>query len=162
MGNTIEENSTELIGDIQNLQNIELDLFNTLEKGIANNTLTADDKTTIVDQINKVSEMRIKSFANLNTMNLNYQDGVASASNVITQIKGKGNQIRHGVALTFRATADHVVPMSFGGRTNLDNLVTSCWNCNYGKYNALLEQMGVNDPRDTAVDSKLSWNGLLT
>ena len=25
----------------------------------------------------------------------------------------------------------------------------------------LLEQMGVNDPRDTAVDSKLSWNGLL-
>jgi len=26
----------------------------------------------------------------------------------------------------------------------------------------LLEQMGVNDPRDTAVDSKLSWNGLLT
>ena len=84
MGNTIEENSTELIGDIQNLQNIELDLFNTLEKGIANNTLTADDKTTIVDQINKVSEMRIKSFANLNTMNLNYQDGVASASNVIT------------------------------------------------------------------------------
>jgi hypothetical protein len=84
MGNTIEENSTELIGDIQNLQNIELDLFNTLEKGIANNTLTADDKTTIVDQINKVSEMRIKSFANLNTMNLNYQGGVSSASNVIT------------------------------------------------------------------------------
>jgi len=78
------------------------------------------------------------------------------------KVKGKGNQIRHGVALTFRATADHVVPMSFGGRTNLDNLVTSCWNCNYGKYNALLEQMGVNDPRETAVDSKLSWNGLLT
>lgn len=84
MGNTIEENSTELIGDIQNLQNIELDLFNTLEKGIANNTLTADEKTTIVDQINKVSEMRIKSFANLNNMNLSYQGGVSSASNVIT------------------------------------------------------------------------------
>jgi len=84
MGNPIEENSTELIGDIQNLQNIELDLFNTLEKGIANNTLTADDKTTIVDQINKVSEMRIKSFANLNNMNLFYQGGVSSASNVIT------------------------------------------------------------------------------
>ena len=78
------------------------------------------------------------------------------------KVKGKGNQIRHGVALTFRATADHVVPMSFGGRTNLDNLVTSCWNCNYGKYNALLEQMGINDPRDTDLDSKLNWNGLLT
>ena len=78
------------------------------------------------------------------------------------KVKGKGNQIRHGVALTFRAPADHVVPMSFGGRTNLDNLVTSCWNCNYGKYNALLEQMGINDPRDTDLDSKLNWNGLLT
>ena len=78
------------------------------------------------------------------------------------KVKGKGNQIRHGVSLAFRATADHVVPMSFGGRTSLDNLVTSCWNCNYGKYNALLEQMGVDDPRDTVVDSKFSWNGLLT
>ena len=54
-----EEESTELIGDIQNLQNIELDLFDTLEKGIANNTLTAADKTTIIDQIKKVSDMRV-------------------------------------------------------------------------------------------------------
>lgn len=76
------------------------------------------------------------------------------------KVKGKGNQIRHGVALTFRATADHVVPMSYGGRTNLENLVTCCWNCNYGKYNALLEQMGVDDPRDTPIDINLSWNGL--
>ena len=50
---------------------------------------------------------------------------------------GRSNKIRHGISLTFRATADHVVPISHGGRTSMDNLVTSCWNCNYGKYNGV-------------------------
>jgi hypothetical protein len=80
---TTEEESTELIGDIQNLQNIELDLYDTLEKGIANNTLTADDKSSLIDQINKVSEMRIKLFANLNSLNQHYQGSVASGGSVI-------------------------------------------------------------------------------
>jgi len=78
-----EEESTELIGDIQNLQNIELDLFDTLEKGIANNTLTAADKTTIIDQIKKVSDMRVNLFANLNTLNQHYQGSVTSNGSVI-------------------------------------------------------------------------------
>lgn len=73
---------------------------------------------------------------------------------------GKGNSIRHGIALTFRATADHVLPLSFGGRTNMDNLVTSCWNCNYGKYNVLIEQMGVADPRLRPPVITTNWDGL--
>jgi 5-methylcytosine-specific restriction endonuclease McrA len=73
---------------------------------------------------------------------------------------GKGNSIRHGIALTFRATADHVLPLSFGGRTNMDNLVTSCWNCNYGKYNVLIEQMGVTDPRLRPPVITTNWDGL--
>ena len=76
------------------------------------------------------------------------------------KVKGKGNQIRHGIALAFRATADHVVPISFGGRTNLDNLVTSCWNCNYGKYNALLEQMKIDNPCDRPTINENLWDGL--
>lgn len=75
---------------------------------------------------------------------------------------GKSNDIRHGISLAFRATADHVIPMSFGGRTNLENLVTSCWNCNYGKYNALLEQMGIDDPRDHGVSPEQRWDGALS
>jgi 5-methylcytosine-specific restriction endonuclease McrA len=74
---------------------------------------------------------------------------------------GKGNKIRHGISLTFRATADHVVPISHGGRTSIDNLVTSCWNCNYGKYNALLEQMNVENPFKRQVQNKLKWDGTL-
>jgi hypothetical protein len=78
-----EEESTELIGDIQNLQNIELDLYDTLEKGIANNTLTAADKTALIDQINKVTDMRVKLFSNLNSLNQHYQGSVASGGSVI-------------------------------------------------------------------------------
>jgi hypothetical protein len=77
------------------------------------------------------------------------------------KVKGRSNQIRHGVALSFRATADHVLPVSHGGRTSLDNLVTACWNCNYGKYNALLEQMDVDDPRGRSLMPLSSWNGLM-
>jgi len=80
---TTEEDSAELIGDIQNLQNIELDLYDTLEKGIANNTLTAADKTTLIDQINKVSDMRVKLFSSLNSLNQHYQGSVASGGSVI-------------------------------------------------------------------------------
>jgi len=80
---TTEEESTEIIGDIQNLQNIELDLYDTLEKGVANNTLTNADKTTIIDQINKLSDMRVKLFANLNSLNQHYQGSVTSGGSVI-------------------------------------------------------------------------------
>jgi len=80
---TTEEESTEIIGDIQNLQNIELDLYDTLEKGIANNTLTTADKTTIIDQINKLSDMRVKLFSNLNSLNQHYQGSVTSGGSVI-------------------------------------------------------------------------------
>jgi len=75
---------------------------------------------------------------------------------------GKGNQLRHGIALTFRATADHVKPLSFGGRTNMENLVTSCWNCNYGKLNALLDQMNIADPMEREINEELKWDGMLS
>ncbi len=75
---------------------------------------------------------------------------------------GRSNDIRHGISLAFRATADHVLPMSHGGRTNLENLVTCCWSCNYGKYNALLEQMGLNDPRYQTISPDQKWDGGLS
>jgi hypothetical protein len=76
------------------------------------------------------------------------------------KVKGKGNEVRHGVSLVFRATVDHVKPLSVGGRTTLGNLVTSCWSCNYGKYNALLEDMKINDPFDSPPNTNLHWDGL--
>lgn len=77
------------------------------------------------------------------------------------KVIGKSNQLRHGVSLAFRATVDHVTPLSQGGRTELGNLVTSCWSCNYGKANALLADMRINDPFDRPPNLDLGWNGLL-
>ena len=57
------------------------------------------------------------------------------------------NAERHGTVFILRATADHVVPISRGGRTELSNLVTSCWSCNYGKSSYTLEEIGLKDPR---------------
>lgn len=74
---------------------------------------------------------------------------------------GNSNADRHGIVFFFRATVDHVIPLSYGGQTTLDNGVTSCWNCNYGKYNALLEQMDIMDPRVMSFEKELGWNGLL-
>jgi hypothetical protein len=44
------------------------------------------------------------------------------------------------------AAPDHVVPRSHGGKTDLDNLVTSCSGCNYSKMDLTLEQMNVKSP----------------
>ena len=78
----------------------------------------------------------------------------------IFRVKGKNSE-RHGVALALRATIDHVKPLSRGGRTRIDNLVTSCWSCNYGKLNATLEQLGITNPLKRRNNPNRYWNGLM-
>ena len=60
------------------------------------------------------------------------------------------NQERHGYMYILRATADHVVPLSKGGKTELSNLVACCWACNYGKAEKTLNEIGLMDPRINA------------
>lgn len=69
------------------------------------------------------------------------------------------NQERHGVVLAFRANADHVVPWVHAGQTNLSNLVTSCWSCNYGKSGYTLEEIALEDPRGRNL-TNTNWAGL--
>ena len=85
MSKSIEEKSTELINDIQNLQTIEMDLFANLEKGLANITFTEDDKKNLVDQINKISTISVQFFSMLHAMNEHYQGTVSNSGNVINQ-----------------------------------------------------------------------------
>jgi hypothetical protein len=81
----------------------------------------------------------------------------------IQHFKVKGtNDERHGVALVLRATIDHIHPLSLGGRTSLENLVTSCWSCNYGKLNATLEQIGISNPLGRGIKEIDDWDGLRT
>jgi len=69
------------------------------------------------------------------------------------------NGERHGIVLAFRACADHVVPWTYGGKTEPENLVTSCWACNFGKSGYTLEEIAIIDPRKNHLSNK-DWQGL--
>jgi hypothetical protein len=66
---------------------------------------------------------------------------------------------RHGVALVFMPSHDHVGPRSGGGFHSMENLVTACWSCQFGKWGYTLEELGVLDPRDRS-PRDLGWDGL--
>ncbi len=73
---------------------------------------------------------------------------------------GKTNRSRHGLYLEFCAVTDHVVSHNLGGRTNMDNLVTACWSCNYGKAGWTVEVIGIDDPRVRQPEPSPEWDGL--
>lgn len=72
---------------------------------------------------------------------------------------GRANAERHGAALVSWAEVDHVLPYQRGGPTTEENLVTSCWACNYGKDRYTVEQLGIDDPRERPPE-KTEWDGL--
>lgn len=57
------------------------------------------------------------------------------------------NMRRNGLTLGLRGVADHVEPYASGGLTEIENLVTSCYSCNFGKAGYTVEQLGIEDPR---------------
>lgn len=68
----------------------------------------------------------------------------------------------HGAALVFRATYDHVDPRCSGGSHQLENLVTACYSCNFGKGGFTLQQLGLDDPRTRVVSPAGGWDGLVS
>ena len=66
----------------------------------------------------------------------------------LTFEKGITNESMHGLMLSSRVSLDHVRPHSFGGTNEIENLVTSCWPCQFGRGNDLIERLGLSDPRD--------------
>lgn len=58
--------------------------------------------------------------------------------------------------LWITAVADHIDPAAHGGRTDSENLVTSCGGCNYGKMDWTLEQLGVRRPTIRFAPSDIS------
>lgn len=73
---------------------------------------------------------------------------------------GSTNPGRHGLYLNFCAIADHIMPHNLGGRTNMDNLVTACWSCNYGKAGWTVDEIGIDDPRVRPPCPSAEWDGL--
>jgi len=73
--------------------------------------------------------------------------------------RGSTNLTTHGIIHATWPVADHVIPWNIGGRTNPENLVSSCASCNYGKDGYTCEQLGISDPfvRFAKPDG---WSGL--
>lgn len=72
---------------------------------------------------------------------------------------GRGNYGRHGARLIFGLTIDHVQPHSQGGQTDLGNLVSSCWPCNFGKGDYSVDEIGLDDPRGRE-PVETDWTGM--
>ncbi len=72
--------------------------------------------------------------------------------------KGNTNLEQHAVIHFLWPVADHVIPWNLGGRTSLDNLVSSCATCNYGKDGYTLEEIQITNPFHRAVITS-EWKG---
>ena len=73
----------------------------------------------------------------------------------------KSNRIAHGTLRAFYNSFDHVLPLSRGGTTSLDNLVAACYPCNFGKDNFTLNQLGMLSPFES-MPNKSKHDGFTT
>ncbi len=84
MARTLDKNEQTLT-NIQNLQSLEQNLFNSLATGISNGTLKSTDKDSIVRQINQLSQMRSNLYTFLNGNSVNTVQHLAASSNLLSQ-----------------------------------------------------------------------------
>jgi 5-methylcytosine-specific restriction endonuclease McrA len=66
---------------------------------------------------------------------------------------------RHSVLHALSVSLDHIVPHSRGGTNDVENLVTACYVCQFGRNCWTLAEVGFEDPRSRSpvVDT---WDGL--
>jgi len=81
----LSERNHQTLTDIQGLQTVEKGLFNALEAGLANNSLTPEKRQGMIDQINNVSSMRVNLYKNLNGMYGFFQRNMDSTKDTIAQ-----------------------------------------------------------------------------
>jgi hypothetical protein len=72
----IQENNEQILNDIKSLQQIEQEIFNTLE---TNPNLTVEEQKKMVDKMNQLSTMRVNLYKTLSNTNIFYK-GALNAS----------------------------------------------------------------------------------
>jgi len=83
VNNTLSIDSLEkLLTDIKSLQNIEKELFDTLE---TNTNLSSEQYNKIIIKINSISQMRVNLYQTLGNINIFYKDGVLNSQQVLQQ-----------------------------------------------------------------------------
>uniref|UniRef100_A0A6C0DUP0 Uncharacterized protein n=1 Tax=viral metagenome TaxID=1070528 RepID=A0A6C0DUP0_9ZZZZ len=81
----LQDRNAQIILDIQNLQNIERELFNNLEQSLSQNTLSQSQKETLVQKINEISQMRSNMYQTIGGINSFYQSNLNTSTNTLAQ-----------------------------------------------------------------------------
>ena len=77
-----QENTTQILNDIQSLQTIERQLFSSLEE---NTSLTVDQQKEIIEKINNISKMRINLYETINGVNSFFQNALVNSKGTLTE-----------------------------------------------------------------------------
>lgn len=84
----------------------------------------------------------------------------AQAIDLPELVAGNTDETRHGIRLLLQASHDHIRPLNQGGSNNQDNLVTSCWSCQFGKGRHSLDAMAMKAPIRGKWGPYKNWTGL--
>jgi hypothetical protein len=79
--NDIQQNNEQLLNDIQSLQKIEQQLFDSLE---TNTNLTTKQQQQIIEKMNQLSNMRINLYQTLSGVNNYFQNALTSSQGTLT------------------------------------------------------------------------------
>jgi hypothetical protein len=77
-----QQNNEQLLNDIQSLQTMEQEIFNSLE---TNPNLSTDQKEKMVEKMNQLSNMRINLYQTLSGVNNYYQNALSSSQGTLTE-----------------------------------------------------------------------------
>ena len=72
---------------------------------------------------------------------------------------GRKNIEQHAALQAMWLQYDHVLPHSYGGGNDIENIVITCAPCNFGRMEHLVEAIGVTDPRLREPEVS-DWDGL--
>jgi hypothetical protein len=82
---SMQEKNEQTLADIKNLQQIEQDLYDSLETNATNNTLSDAQKTQIVNKINEISQMKMNLYEVLKNIYSFFQKNVASSRTTLAE-----------------------------------------------------------------------------
>ena len=77
-----QDNSQQLLNDIQSLQNIESELFNNLE---SNTGMTVQQQQQVIDKINQISSMRMNMYQTLGNLSDYYQNTLQNSQGTLQE-----------------------------------------------------------------------------
>ncbi len=81
----MQDRNVQTLTDIQGLQSVEKGLFTTLEAGLANNTMTQEQRDSLINKINELSNMRINLYKNLNGMYNFFEKNMTSTKDTVSE-----------------------------------------------------------------------------